>query len=286
MKRIYKITLYAFAVLLVACAENSHKKDYKLNVLTTNIRCSVLSDSTNYWDYRKEWLTDCLNFFEPDVFGAQEVTHPQLQDMLLLMPNYAYIGISRDGGTVSEYSPVFYKKDKYDVVESNTFWLSENIDSISSIGWDAAYARIVSWAKFKDKISGFVFYYFNTHFDHIGIVARTESAKLLVAKVSEIAGENPVIISGDFNATPAEESYNILHDNFKDSYLACEKRYGPEYTFNGFVLEPNTQRERIDYIFTSKQVQVLQHYIVDGQRGARYMSDHFPIYVTTRITKN
>lgn len=271
------------SVLLLQGCNQKAGKSYPINVLTTNIRCSVPSDGINYWDNRKEWLTDCINFMEPDVFGAQEVTSQQLKDMLQMMPSYNYIGLARDKSPASEFSPVFYRKDKFELLEHLTFWLSDHIDSVGYKGWDAACPRIVSWAKLKDKTSGLEFYFFNTHFDHIGEVARTESAKLIAKKVKEIVGDKPFFIVGDLNTTPNSEAYAILNAKFKDSYETAKKKYGPKYTFNGFLIEPDASRQRIDYIFTSKGIETLKHYVIDGQRGSKYLSDHFPILATALI---
>src|SRR5690606_30920760 len=219
----------------------------------------------------------------------QEVIQQQLHDLIERLPEYSYIGIGRNGGTEGEFCPVFYKTNKYKLLDSDTFWLSENPKKENSKGWDAALPRIVTWVKLEDKTTAKVFYFFNTHFDHKGVQARLESAKLLTKKVKAIVGTTPVFISGDFNFTPKVEAYKVLTDqnqnNFKlkDCLKEAKKVYGPTYTTNGFSLEPEQNRDRIDYIFSKGDISILMHHTVDGQRGPNFISDHFPIIVEASL---
>ena len=197
-----------------------------------------------------------MDFFDVDVFGAQEVIESQLKDMVQRLPEYSHVGVGRNGGTEGEFCPVFYKKDKFELLDSSTFWLSESPNEVNSKGWDAALPRIVTWVKLRVKVSGKEFYFFNTHFDHKGQMAQLESAKLLKEKVNSIAGNLPFIITGDFNFSPNFEAYSLLTKkgtstgiDIKDTKEIANQQYGPSYTFNGFTLEPDQSRERIDYIF-------------------------------------
>lgn len=276
------------ALLLISSA-NSQENKKELNICSFNVRYNSADDGINIWENRKDWLTHSIRFYQTDLIGTQEVTHTQLVDMQALLPNYAYIGIGREGDTQGEYSAIFYKKDRFEVVDSNTFWLSETPNVIASKGWDAALPRIVTWALFKDKHSGVSFYHFNTHFDHRGKQARIESAALLTEKINKIAGASPVLLTGDFNSSPDSEAIDtLLKNGLKDPYfnLDSDQVYGPEYSANGWDAAGRTSDIRIDYVFYKGAVQPLTLQILDGQRGQRYISDHFPVIAKVELSNN
>jgi len=262
---------------------------YDLKAMTFNVRYASANDDVNIWENRRDWLCNSIDFFEVDVFGAQEVIKSQLDDMVVRLPEYNHVGVGRNGGNEGEFCPVFYKKTTFNLLDSGTFWLSKTPAKVNSKGWDAALPRIVTWVKLKHLDIGREFYFFNVHLDHKGEVARMESAKLLKKMVQQIAKGEPFLISGDFNFPPSAGAYSKLLDqtdaNVKilDAKPRAKKVYGPTYTFNGFLLEPDEKRERIDYIFSSGDVTILKHHTIDGQRGGKYISDHFPILVDARF---
>ncbi|MDT0678636.1 endonuclease/exonuclease/phosphatase family protein [Autumnicola musiva] len=271
------------AFILANLAVTAQKAPSGLTVASYNIRYNSPEDGVNVWENRKEWLSHSINFFEIDVVGAQEVTRTQLTDMQNFLPGYQSIGVGRDGGKKGEYSPIFYAKDRFEVLDNSTFWLSETPEKVASKGWDAALPRIVTWAKFQDKNNGNTFYFFNTHFDHRGKEARKNSAILISKKIKEIAGNEPVILTGDFNTAPDAGPHKILIDNqLLDTFseLPSEKKYSPGYTFNSWDVEAGGDRYRIDYIFYKGQALSPQKYqVLDGQRGRKFISDHFPVIV-------
>lgn len=281
-----KLVLIAFSICSVI--GSAQQDDDGLAVMSFNIRYNNPDDGINVWENRKEWLTKSIRFFGADLVGAQEVTSTQLQDMEALLPEFQYIGIGREGGNKGEFSPIFYRKDRFELLESNTFWLSDTPEKVGSKGWDAALPRIVTWAKFKDKDSGKTFYLFNTHFDHRGKTARKKSAGLIAEEIERIAGDNTIILTGDFNTPPNSAPYNTLtesdlNDVFSD--LDEESRYGTEYTTNGWDIEAGDERNRIDYIFyKGKKIVPLKYHVLDGQRGKRFISDHFPVLVHFNFT--
>ena len=160
MKRLLMLTTY----LLMLHAVHAQP----LNVMTFNIRLNVASDSMNAWPHREHLVASQINFFDVDILGVQEAKPDQMKDLERLLPAYNHIGVARDSGAWGEYSAIFYKKDRFDLLASSTFWLSPTPHVPASKGWDAAITRIVTWGKFKDKKSGKIFYSFNTHIDHIG----------------------------------------------------------------------------------------------------------------------
>jgi endonuclease/exonuclease/phosphatase family metal-dependent hydrolase len=228
---------------------------------TYNIRYKNQGDSVKgeRWSKRCQVMCDQINFMSPDIFGAQEVLHTQLVDMLKGLDGYDYIGVGRDDGkTGGEYAAVFYKKDRLRLLDHGDFWLSETPDR-PGLGWDAACVRICTWGKFTGMTAtnDEAFYFFNLHMDHVGVVARREAAKLIVSKVREIAQGAPVIITGDFNVDQKDEIYSIFVQSglLKDSYQSARQRFAENGTFNAYDINIYTD-SRIDHVFVSPEVQV------------------------------
>ena len=226
-----------------------------------NIRLKVSSDSVkgNVWQKRCQVICDQVNFMSPDIFGAQEVLHVQLLDMLQGLDGYDYIGVGRDDGkTGGEYAAIFYKPDRLRLLNQGNFWLSETPDR-PGLGWDAACVRVCTWGRFAGQTAtdDEAFYFFNLHMDHVGVVARREGAKLIVRKIREIAQGAPVIVTGDFNVDQKDEIYSIFTESglLKDSYLASRLRFAENGTFNSFDTELYTD-SRIDHIFVSPDTEV------------------------------
>lgn len=228
---------------------------------TYNIRYKNQGDSVKgeRWSKRCQVMCDQINFMSPDIFGAQEVLHTQLVDMLKGLDGYDYIGVGRDDGkTAGEYAAVFYKKDRLRLLDHGDFWLSETPDR-PGLGWDAACVRICTWGKFTGMTAtnDEAFYFFNLHMDHVGVVARREAAKLIVSKVREIAQGAPVIITGDFNVDQKDEIYSIFVQSglLKDSYQSARQRFAENGTFNAYDINIYTD-SRIDHVFVSPEAQV------------------------------
>lgn len=256
-----------------------------LRVMTFNIRYPSPADGVDYWPNRKEMVASMIRFYGADVVGLQEAFRFQLDELSALLPGYAWYGLCRTDGSMepdpdNEFSAILYRQSRLDMLDSGTFWLSEAPDSAGSKGWDAALPRICSWARFRDKAGGGAFYHFNTHFDHIGEQARQESARLILSRFKSIAGDEPVLLTGDFNCTPTDEPYRLL--TAKESGLADalfrseEPHHGPLSTWSGFQF-PGVPGRRIDFIFVNKQVQVLRHAILSDCWSGRFPSDHLPV---------
>ncbi|WP_373055950.1 endonuclease/exonuclease/phosphatase family protein [Zunongwangia sp. H14] len=256
----------------------------QIAVMTYNIKYANENDGENSWSKRKDFITNQLKFYEPDVFGVQEALLLQIDYFTSQLYGYDYVGVGRENGAEKgEYSAILYKKDKFEVLETSTFWLSKTPEKVST-GWDAALPRICTYALFRDKESGKKFWYFNTHFDHIGEKARQESAKLIISKINEINTSSlPVILSGDFNLEPETTGIRYLSEEMSDSKkIAKNVVFGPEGTFNGYKFqEPATRR--IDYIFVNGQVEVLKYAVLTDSKKMRYPSDHFPVFVILKL---
>lgn len=262
----------------------------------------------NVWAVRSKVLCGQVNFEDPDIFGCQEVLDAQLHDMLGLLDGYSYIGVGRDDGKKEgEYSPVFYKKDRLRLLQSGNFWLSETPDK-PKLGWDAACIRICSWGEFEQNATGFRFFYFNLHMDHVGVVARREGAKLVVSKIREIAEGSPVVLTGDFNVDQTDEIYAIFTQSgvLKDSYECSRLRFAENGTFNDFDPALKTA-SRIDHVFVSPQFSVDRYGVLTNvywtedrqpseeakgngspdeisfrKHVLRVPSDHYPVFVKMR----
>ena len=246
-------------------------------VMSYNIRFNNPDDGDNHWDFRKETIANFILEEQPDVFGMQEVTHTQLLDLIEEWSEYDYLGVGReDGMTKGEYAPVFYKTEKYKVLDFNTFWLSETPDTIS-IGWDAALERICSYAHLEAIKNEKRFWIFNTHFDHSGEKARAASTKLLINKIKHLNISNdPVLLTGDFNLEPNSLPIKEITLCFKDVYDSSNDKQVHQATYNGFD-ETSFGNRRIDYIFYDQfSVEEASHVALKTKWGG-WASDHHPV---------
>lgn len=275
MKRINK--LVALVLFLSFCGVYGQN----LKIMTYNIRLDVASDGENAWPNRKDFFTSQIQFYAPDIFGVQEAMPNQVNDIATVLPSYNHVGIAREGDGKGESSSIFYKKDRFLVQQSNTFWLSETPDVISK-GWDAAYNRVCTYALFKDLKTKKIFWVFNTHLDHIGEEARTKGLELILSKIEKVNTKGyPVFLMGDFNSEPNTERIISLKKVMNDTRnISEEKPFGPSGTFNDFKHDqPVTLL--LDYIFISKNnnLKVKKHGVLSDSVDLKYPSDHFPVLI-------
>jgi endonuclease/exonuclease/phosphatase family metal-dependent hydrolase len=276
-------SLLILIAFLFAMNINGAAQPLQLNLMTFNVRYDNPEDSLNNWKYRKDFAANMIRFYDIDVLGTQEVLNNQLNDLLSALPQYAYAGVGRlDGKKAGEYSAIFYKKDKFDLLDSGNFWLSENPSAAGVKGWDAACERIVTWVILREKKTEKKFAFINTHFDHVGKIARHESAKLLLSKVEEIAKDLPLFVSGDFNSTPQSEVITMLTDKNRTNHLIDSRSiapfiYGPAWTNHSFGEDPMEKRRIIDYIFVNNKVKVEVEAIIAERLNNLYLSDHNPV---------
>lgn len=248
-----------------------------LRAMSFNIRYNNPDDGEHAWPHRKDRVAQLIRFHRADVVGVQEALIGQIRDLEQRLDGYAWVGVGRaDGEEGGEFSPIFYRTDRLKLLDHNTFWLSETPQQMGSVGWDAALPRVVTWARFRDRSTGATFVHFNTHFDHRGEKARRESARLLVEQVPSIAGDAPVLVTGDFNATPETDVYRRLTAELDDARMRAESPYGPGATFSGFEVTGELDR-RIDYIFVRGDVAVQRFGTLTDQWRGKYPSDHLPV---------
>lgn len=254
-----------------------------LRVMTFNLRLDVASDGPNAWPHRRDWVGALIRFHAPDAVGVQEALAHMLTDLDARLPGFARVGVGRaDGRAGGEFSAILYRTDRLELLDSGTFWLSPTPEVPGSKGWDAAIERIATWARFRDRRTGCTHVHLNTHFDHIGEQARQESARLIRLRLRSIAGDLPVIVTGDLNADPQSVPYRIFTRDtiasapLRDAFAASrDGHYGPTSTWNAFrAIEPG---RRIDYVLVSTRIAVLSHGILPDSWDGRFPSDHLPV---------
>ncbi|GAB3908444.1 endonuclease/exonuclease/phosphatase family protein [Larkinella knui] len=278
-----KRTILILLCSLLIIQDGFSQKDTPITIATYNIRYNTKNDGVNAWPNRKEEVKALIRFHEFDIFGTQEGLREQL-DGIAELPEFAFFGAGRDDGKqAGEHSAIFYKKDRFDILKSGNFWLSETPDKPGK-GWDATCCnRICSWVQFRDKTTKKKFYFFSVHFDHQGVEARRQSGKLMVQKIQEIAKDEPVVLVGDLNSTPETEQVHTLETLLSDSYkVTAQPPYGPVGTFNSFKFDA-PMKNRIDYIFVKKGIDVLKYGVLTDSKEQRYPSDHQPVVIKAVI---
>ncbi len=256
-----------------------HVKAQSLIVGSYNLRLDIASDKENSWSHRAEAVNALIRFHDFDILGTQEAFDHQLQDILTALPYYTVYGKGRDDGLkAGEHSSIFYKKDRFILLDKGDFWLSETPDK-PTLGWDATCCkRICSWIYLRDKKTKKQFYVFNAHYDHQGIIARKESSKLILERIQAIAGNNPVIFMGDLNGDTNSEPYLIIENSqiLKDTFKQVKYPYASTNSYNNFGKNVNGVT-LIDHIFTSRQFTVKKWGLLTDTYQGKFPSDHFPI---------
>lgn len=255
-----------------------------LRIMTFNLRYDNPDDGKFNWTNRKSLVFSTITSHNVDVLSIQEGLIKQINDLEKAFPGYSRVGVGRDDGKQSgEFSAIFFKNDKFELVDQSTFWLSQTPDIAGSRGWDAVCNRIVTWAKLKDKKTGSLFFVFNTHFDHQGEVARRESAKLLLQRIANIAGLSAFVVTGDFNGDEKSVPYQTLVHSVSPKllntrYVSKNGTKGPDCSFVSFKVEFK-KGEVIDHIFVNEKSKASNHTIVDDNLNGFYPSDHLPVFV-------
>ena len=264
-----------------------------IEAMTYNIRLDTENDGKDAWDFRKQGLVDQVKFHEPSVLGIQEGLYHQVEYIDASLPDYAYVGVGRDDGEKGgEFSAIFFDTRRLERLEHGTFWLSESPEQ-PSIGWDASFERICTYASFKDLASLQTFWVFNTHFDHEGVVAREKSAELIIAQIDKInVQRHPFLLMGDFNSVPGSAPISIVTDRMNDAKKEASLvafgpdgtvRFRPGETAGRFDIDQPVTR-RIDYIFTSKgDWTVLKYAVLTDSIDMKYYSDHLPVFVEATL---
>ena len=256
-----------------------------MNLMSYNIRYDITTSNASPWTERHTAIAGQIKRFDVDIIGMQEVLVHQREQLLLDLPGYASVGVGRDDGiNAGEFSPIFYKAHRFQLLVSSTFWLSPTLE-IPSKGWDAALNRICTYAQFVDRQSKDTFWVFNTHFDHVGETARMKSAELILQKMKEVTkGANQaVIFCGDLNLNDDHPTIAFVQSQMKDALLVSKQvKTKMNRTFNNFDLTTPASN-RIDYIFTNAYINVQSFETIVEPFGVSYPSDHFPILAKLKI---
>ena len=276
------------AALCILMAVSAHgqtnvENSLPLRVMSFNIRYGTAADGENRWEKRRDLLVETIRRFDPDLLGTQETLQFQAEFLGEQLPAYTRLGRGRDDGhDKGEQVTIFFKRDRFEEFATGHFWLSTRPEQPGSRSWDAAITRMVTWVKLRDRKNYRVFVWLNTHWDHVGALARIESAKLMRRWLAENASNLPVIITGDFNSHEDSLPYRLLlgEDGGEPKLTDCYRRLHPsrqpdEASFHDFT--GKRDGSRIDWILCSPPFMPLEATIDSSSQGGRYPSDHFPV---------
>ncbi len=283
MKKYLFIFFVTFLILASIILKTFEGNDIH-SVITYNIKYDDNSNGKNSWKVRKDAMIELIHKLSPDILGIQEGLIHQVEFLDSKMSDHKYVGVGRDDANrKGEYCAIFFNEKKYKLLKDSTFWLSENPDKVS-VGWDAALERICTYALLENIKNGNKIWAFNTHFDHIGNIAREKSARLLLEKIQMLnINKEPVLVMGDFNVEDNSKVIDILKQKLIDTMRDYEIEHkGPVGTFNNFL---NNQEiiKRIDYVF-SNGFQTISHQHIDKKlESGDHISDHLPVFVEVKI---
>ena len=289
MNKTIAIILVLWAFPLEAAQEHT------LTVMSFNIRYGSANDGPNHWDRRKDMVFDVLHEQHAEVVGLQEALEFQLDEIKTALPQYQHLGVGReDGKTQGEYSAILYCPERFDVLDSNSFWLSDAPEKVASITWGNACTRICTWAHFQDKLTGKRFYLYNTHLDHRSQPSREKSVALILKRIDQRSVKDPVFVTGDFNADENNAAIEMIRSasitvqtdpevgpqstHLIDTYRRLHPNIPEVGTFNQF--KGVRSGGKIDFVWASTNLEVLDAAILYTHTNGRYPSDHFPVTAT------
>ncbi len=294
MKKFNIAAIFALALGFVAAFNTSVKADEpaadSFKVMSFNMRLATPADGENTWENRKETFVEVVKESDPILLGVQEALWSQMEYLDSALEGYKWVGVGRDDGDkAGEFMSIFYKEDAVELLDSGTFWISQNPDKPGK-GWDAACNRTVTWTKLRCKKTGKEFVYCNTHLDHVGTIARKKGAQLVLKRAWELTnhGELPFFVSGDFNVTSESEAYKAITAGVDDipglidtNTAAKEHDIAQPYTFHNWGKVPADKGNIIDFIFVNDKVNVEMFKInpVKHSNG-KFASDHVSIVAT------
>ena len=273
--------------LLAAVAFTACGSATSLSMMTFNMRYDNPEDGQNNWRFRRERVAGVIKAQEVDVLGTQELLSNQFNDLSGLLTGYQGVGVGRlDGAESGEYCAVFFRKDRFTLLDSGTFWLSETPEVVGSLGWDGACERIATWVVLRDR-DGRELFFIDTHLDHVGQVARDEGVSLLMKRIETLSGGRPVILTGDFNSEPGSsvvahvQKDGVLHD----AKAIAAQRSGTDWSFSDFGQIPEAERPLLDYIFVSGDIEAVRYEVLPDTFDGGYVSDHAPVMAVVKIAK-
>jgi endonuclease/exonuclease/phosphatase family metal-dependent hydrolase len=253
-------------------------------VMSFNIRYGTAADSGNAWPGRRRPLVALIRRHGPDILGLQEALDFQLREVAGALSGYGRVGVGRDDGERrGEFSPILYRRSRFTLLASGTFWFSPTPDTPGSTGWGNVITRIATWARLRDQATGRTLYVYNLHLDHESAASRDSSALLLARRIRDREHPDPVLVLGDFNTGEHTFPVRFLVDSLRlsDTFREVTTDSAGVGTFHGFTGRANG--ERIDYILADSAWTVRSAGIDRSHRGGRYPSDHFPVHAVLRL---
>lgn len=257
------------------------KNEGAVRIISFNVRCK--DDLYGSVENRSKLIVAAIKQYAPDSFGVQEATQEWLDIFNEhLGDEYACIAQMRNGAKNSEASAVYYLKDKYDLLDSGTIWLSDTPDKFASKFLLSSFPRIATWATLRDKETGKGYTHINTHFDHVLEFVREKQAKVLCNKISQLSENGyPVFCTGDFNTNEGAKAYKVMTGYMSDSkYVAITSDSGATFTNYG---KTNTSNPPIDFVFVPQGTKVDTYKIIDEKIAGMYLSDHAGLCVDLYI---
>ena len=278
----------SMALVAMSCAFSplALAADDSLRVMSFNIRYGSADDGENRWELRKDLVAETVKTYAPVLVGLQECLEFQAEYLVAQLPEYRWFGVGREADGSGERMAVLYRADILNPLETGNLWLCETPDVPGSSSWNSACNRMVTWGKFYRHDDRKMVYFFNTHFDHRSEEARRGAAHVLSEQIERIAGDGPVIVTGDFNAA-AESSVpwkTITEAGFTDTWLSAANHAGPSVTWSGFKAPEDRADRRIDWILTRGSLSARRCETVTFNRDGRYPSDHFPVFAEITFT--
>ena len=272
------------ALMALGCVRAAEPQPLRL--MTYNIRLDVASDGANAWAHRREWVAAQVLWLRPDIFGLQEVLPAQKEQLMAALPGYRLFGDGRDAKGAGEGIPIGFEKSRFELLEGGQFWLSPTPEE-SSRAWDAAFPRIVTWVRLRIRDGGRDVLAINTHWDHIGLIARRQSAAQMVRWIDANARRcEAVLVFGDFNSPlDSGQMRALLREPLalKDARTISKSRpFGPAGTFNSFTIAP-TRADAIDHVLVGDHIEVERYAVFSQVIDGRVPSDHFPVLVDLRL---
>jgi endonuclease/exonuclease/phosphatase family metal-dependent hydrolase len=254
-----------------------------IRVMSFNIRYGTAKDGENHWDHRKDFVVETIRQFNPDLLGTQETLGFQRDYIKEHLTGYEVFGVGRDDGQEKgEIMAIYYRTDRFEKLDGGHFWLSATPEVAGSVSWDSSLPRLVSFLKLRDKQNEKEFYYYNTHFDHIGKEARIESAKLIRRRLDLCPANSAIIVTGDFNSAEGSVAYQAVFKATPENKLIDTYRFihpqptEPEHTAGGFDAV-KTATQRIDWLGCTNNFEIVSAEIDRTAKDGRTPSDHYPI---------
>jgi endonuclease/exonuclease/phosphatase family metal-dependent hydrolase len=258
---------------------------HELRVMSFNLRYGTASDGENAWSLRRGLVEELLRDFRPDVLGVQEALHFQLEEISESLTDLEWIGVGRDDGlTAGEYSAIFFRGARLELLEEGTFWFSDEPEVPGSMTWGNELPRICTWGRFRDRADGRTFTVFNLHWDHRSQRSREEAAMFLLRRIREQRAGTPgedegVVVTGDFNAGEDNPAFRALLDAEDPVLLDAFRLLHPGArevgTYHGF--RGGSEGEKIDAILVGPGWVVMEAEIMRAGSGGRFPSDHYPV---------